>query len=361
MKILIDIGHPAHVHVFKNFYKEALEKGHEMLFTTKDKECTLDLLEAYDLPYVNLGKPFSGAARKVYGLWHFGKKLHAIAKKFDTDLFLSISSMYAAQVSTAMNKPHITLDDTEHSYFEHALYRPFSDYILTPSCFEKHMGGKQIRYDGYHELAYLHPNRFRPNPNVVKDLGIEDGEAFSVLRFVSWNAGHDIKETGISLEKKRELVEKMKKYGKVFISSEKTLPEDLEEYRINVPAQDLHSVLNEASLYVGEGASMASECAMLGTPAMYINSLDAGTLKEQEAYGLIYSFRDMEGVIQSAELIMSDPDIGSIHKERRDTMLAEKIDVTDLIVNLVEKVYEKEELSLKHFTKMNFRIQSSWS
>ncbi|MGA2408340.1 MAG: hypothetical protein ABSF81_16535 [Bacteroidales bacterium] len=37
--------------------------------------------------------------------------------------------------------------------------------------------------------------------------------------------------------------------------------------------------------------TMASECAMLGTPAIYVNSLDAGTLREQDdKYQLIHGF-----------------------------------------------------------------------
>ena len=44
---------------------------------------------------------------------------------------------------------------------------------------------------------------------------------------------------------------------------------------------------------------MASECAVLGTPAIYVNSLTAGSLEEQEKrYGLIFGFRNSNGVIE---------------------------------------------------------------
>tara|TARA_B100000315_G_C14584869_1_gene592441 strand:+ start:2797 stop:2976 length:180 start_codon:yes stop_codon:yes gene_type:complete len=54
----------------------------------------------------------------------------------------------------------------------------------------------------------------------------------------------------------------------------------------------MHDVLYYATLYIGEGATMASECAMLVTHAIYVNSLTAGTLEKQEEYGLIYGFRN---------------------------------------------------------------------
>lgn len=356
MKIIIDIGHPAHVHVFKHYYAEMVKAGHEVLFTTKDKECTIELLEAYKLPYEMLGKPFKGAWKKVYGLFYFGRKLYRIAKRFEADLFVSISSMYAAHVSSLMRRPHLVMDDTEHSTFEHLLYQPFSDCILTPSCFEMHMGEKQIRYDGYHELAYLHPERYVKDDKIWERLGLYKGEQFSLVRFVSWNAGHDIKGAGLTQEDKMDLIKALELEGKVFISSEKELPAELEKYRIAIRPEEMHAVLDAAALYVGEGASMASECAMLATPAIYINSLDAGTLKEQAAYGLIYSFRNFSGVIDTARIVLSDPSVRANHVILRDQMLNDKIDVTELLVGLSECMLSERVVEQRFFTKLNFRI-----
>ena len=52
LKILIDIGHPAHVHIFRNLAKELEKDGHTVLFTCREKECTLDLLKAYRLTVI---------------------------------------------------------------------------------------------------------------------------------------------------------------------------------------------------------------------------------------------------------------------------------------------------------------------
>ena len=53
MRILIDIGHPAHVHLFKNFAHEMEKRGHELLFTCRDKEFEIALLEYNKLKYVS--------------------------------------------------------------------------------------------------------------------------------------------------------------------------------------------------------------------------------------------------------------------------------------------------------------------
>jgi len=38
MRILIDIGYPAHVHLFRYFTKELMYKGHKVHFTCQEKE-----------------------------------------------------------------------------------------------------------------------------------------------------------------------------------------------------------------------------------------------------------------------------------------------------------------------------------
>ena len=98
----------------------------------------------------------------------------------------------------------------------------------------------------------------------------------------------------------------------------------------------MHDVLAHASLFIGEGATMASECAMLGTPAIYVNSLDAGTLQEQANYGLIYSFRNSNGVFEKVKELIATPNLKNLWKQKQAKMLSEKIDVTAFMVWLIE-------------------------
>jgi predicted glycosyltransferase len=49
--IIIDIGHPANVHLFKHLYNDLTNRGWQCLFTLKNKEFTLNLLTAYHLKY----------------------------------------------------------------------------------------------------------------------------------------------------------------------------------------------------------------------------------------------------------------------------------------------------------------------
>ena len=45
MNILIDIAHPAHVHLTRNTYFELTAKGHKVIVTVKDIPSAIQLLD----------------------------------------------------------------------------------------------------------------------------------------------------------------------------------------------------------------------------------------------------------------------------------------------------------------------------
>ena len=64
----------------------------------------------------------------------------------------------------------------------------------------------------------------------------------------------------------------LEKYGRVLITSESKLPAEFEPYRVKVAPEKMHDLLYYAALYVGEGGTMASESAVLGTKAIHIST-----------------------------------------------------------------------------------------
>ena len=339
MRILIDIGHPAHVHLFKNFAWEMEKREHKVLFTTRDKEMTVYLLKQYGFEYLSLGKHYKTLKGKIWGLIKYDFLMYNITRKFKPDIFLSHGSIYAAHIAFLFRKPHISLEDTGNME-QIRLYKPFTKIILTSYSFHKNLGKKQIRYDGYHELAYLHPNYFTPDPSTLELLGVSKNEKYVIMRFVAWSASHDIGRSGLSLDMKRKTVKELSKYAKVFISSESELPDELKKHQIKIPPERMHDALAFATLFVGEGATIASECAMLGTPAIYVNSLTAGTIEEQERYGLLYSFRNSNGVLEKALELINTHELEQEWQKRRQKMLSDKIDVTAFMVWFIENYPE---------------------
>ncbi|MCF6243349.1 MAG: DUF354 domain-containing protein, partial [Bacteroidales bacterium] len=216
MKIIIDVNHPGHVHLFKNFVFEMQNKGWTILFTAKDKEVTIDLLKAYKLDYKNLGKHYSGTLGKIYSLLQHVARLFFISIKFKPDLYLSHGSVPASWVSFLLRKKYIAFEDTGNME-QIRLYKPFAHAILTTQSFKKDFGKIHVRYNGYHEIAYLHPNYFTADSKIFDFLGIPVNSNYFILRFISWSASHDVGQGGLNLAYKRRIVKLLKNYGKVFI------------------------------------------------------------------------------------------------------------------------------------------------
>jgi len=336
LKIFIDIGHPAHVHYYRNFIKLMEARGHDFLVIARDKEVAHNLLKSFKIKHISRGKGKNGLLGKLIYMFKADYLLLRLALKYKPDVFMSFSSPYAAQISWLLRKPHIAFTDTEHARLGNLAFVPFSHVVCTPSSFNKDFGGKHIRFYGYMELCYLHSDYFTPQSSICDVLGVKKDEKYIIFRFVSWNASHDIGQSGLSLEMKKKAVKKLSKYARVFISSEGELPEDMKQYQIQIPPERMHDALAFATLFIGEGATMASECAMLGIPAIYINSLSAGYLEEQEKYGLIYGFRNSEGVLEKAIKLLNTPNLKQEWQKRRHKMLAKKINVTAFMAWFVE-------------------------
>jgi len=336
LRILIDVGHPAHVHLFKHFVWEIQKRGADLLFTARDKENTIDLLKAYGLPYCKIGPHYHSLLQKAYGMLKNDFKIFRITRKFNPNILLSHGSIYAAQVSFLLNKPHISMEDTGNME-QIRLYKPFTQAILTPSCLKKNLGKKQIRYLGYHELAYLYPSYFQADRHVLDELNIKENEKFMLFRFVAWGATHDIGKYGLSPTEKSKIINELSNYSRIFISSESELPEDLRRYKICVSPEKIHSVLYYATVVVSEGAKIAGEAAVLGVPNIFINAQSLSCLEElKNKYQLVCNYSNPENLKEKIYYFLKTHNIKQKWAEKRRLMLQEKIDVTKLLVWFVE-------------------------
>jgi len=351
MRIVVDINHPAHIHYFKHFIWEMQKRGHEFLITASKKDISYRLLDAYGFDYVRLGNYGESLIEKAINLLLLDLKMYNAIKDFKPDVCIGSGSIRAAHVAFLLKSKSILLESTDHSNEQHMLYLPFVSTILTPTCFLKKMGEKQIYFNGYKELMYLHPNYFTPNPTVLSEIGLKEGDPYIIVRFVSWQASHDIGQHGVC--DKVGLVKELEQYGRVMITSEGALPSELQPYQVRVSPENLHDLLYYATLYVGEGATIASECAIIGTHAIYINSLELGYIKEEdEKYQLVSNFSGKdctdEMVFAEAKRLLQNPNLRKEGKEKGKTLVRDKIDVTAFMVWFIEQFPESVDLMKSH-------------
>jgi len=341
MRILIEVTHPAHVHFFRNAISEFQKRGHEAAVTAREKDVTIQLLNNYKIPYTVLSKTGRTKFSLLSELIQRDFRLYKFCRRFKPDILTGIGGVFAAHAGFLLRKPVVVWDDSEHAKISHKLTNPFVDVICSPNCYKISLGKKHRLYAGYHELAYLHPKRFKPDIEIVKGLGIDTKEKYCIIRFVSWQAHHDVGQRGFDPARKISFVKELSRQVKVYITSETNLPDELAEYQLKIPVHQIHHILAFAALCVSEGATMVSECAVLGTPAIYINTLKAGTIDEQERYGLIRQTTDTKEAMEMSLEYLNNENARQNCRLAREKMLAEKIDVTEYIVQTIEEAAKR--------------------
>lgn len=341
MKILIDINHPSQVHLFKNAIWQWQNLGHSVLIVARDKDVTYNLLNEYGFKYIPGTKRKPGIQYLFLELFTKTLLIWKTAKHFKPDIFISLGSPPAAWAAFLVRKPHYAFTDTEHSVEQLVLYKGFSERIYTPECFLKDLGPKQIRYAGYHELAYLHPNQFTPNFAEIREFGLDEGRPYFVLRFVSFNATHDINRRGLSPQEQAELIAFLEKHGDVIVSSEATKAITRIGSETKIPPNKMHHLLAFASLFIGEGTTMATEAALLGAHSITLTPHISGNRLELEnKYGLMKAIQGMSSLMEHLKGYFAG---GNIKKpqEKLAKLLNDKIDVTSFIVSEIVN-YSKE-------------------
>lgn len=339
--ILIDIGHPAHVHLFRNAARDWTAAGHKILFTALDREIILELLDKYALPYRVTYKRRKGLLGRGVELVLRSLSTWRIAQNFGADLFISFGSPTVGFPAWLMRKPYIALTDTEHATEQHALFKPFATVIATPDVFTRDMGAKQVRYAGFHELMYLHPGEFTPDPRQLDSLGLKPEDHFFVVRFVSWEASHDIGESGFSAVDKRTLLRELSAQGRVLLSVESgTIDDEFRPLVTTFAPEKVHHLLAFAHMYIGEGGTMASESAVLGTPSIYVNTLTMGYIQDEQRHGLLFQFHNGADALQKVRELLAMPDLKTVFAQRRAQLLADKINPTPWLVQLGLRLLE---------------------
>lgn len=344
MKIMINVGHPAQIHFFRKLAQKLVDNGHSVKFIARDKDVAIKILENTGFDY----DVISHRGNNLYSLILEMIKRHylfiGIIKKYSPDLILSGFDPSATQIGKLFGIPTIILADNRPNVKRLSiglLVLPFAETVLSLTTVKYDFGAKGIKMAGYKELAYLHPNQFKPDSKVLKDAGLLEDENFVLLRFVTFDAYHDFSAGGLDIEAKKILIKRLEKYAKVFVSSESPLPAELIKYKLPIPPEKIHDLLFYAKLLVCDSQTMTTEAAVLGTPAIRCNSFvgknDMGNFIELEnKYGLIFNYSDANEALNKAIELIQIENIKEEWSYKRKEMLSDKIDITSFLSWFIE-------------------------
>ena len=319
-----------------------VQAGHFVKILARNKEISFYLLDKFKLPYTAISTHKKNLLKKLTDYLYRWIKLYKICKKFQPDISIGFGDFILPQLSKVLGFKSIILTDIEYVFHDHVLAFPFSDFILTPSSYQKTLGKKQYKFNSYKELAYIDP-KFKPDVSILNDLSKDNEKAYILIRFVSHTAVHDFGNKQLSDSDKILIVKRFLSHAKVFISSEDRLPAALEKYRLKTAPEKIHDVMYYASLFYGESSTMATEAACMGVPAIFIDSNGRGYTDELEhKYSLICNFRvtpyQIEKSIKTGIELISSRE-SEKHEQRRklDLMIQDKENMLDFVTSFVER------------------------
>jgi uncharacterized protein len=342
MRFLIYMGHPAHFHLFRNTISQLREKGHDVLILIKKKDILEELLRNNGWDYTNIHPGNRGDSKLAiaFSLLKRDLAFFKIVRKFKPDVMAGTSAEIA-HIGKLLGIPSIVVNEDDAAIvplFAKLAY-PFASTVLAPNCCNcGKWEYKKTGYESYHELAYLHPDHFvADRSKVIKYIPEEN---YFIMRFAKLNAHHDAGRSGINLEIAKRIIAILSPYGKVYITSERELEQELEPYRIAINPLDIHHAMAFANLYIGDSQTMAAESAVLGTPAIRFNDFvgEIGYLEELEhKYGLTYGIRtkNTEELFNKLNELLSFSDLKQTWINRRNKMLTEKINLADYMTKML--------------------------
>ena len=355
MNILIQLVHPAHFYYYRDTIANLKKNGHKVIVAIVTKDLLEDLVRESGLDYVNI-QPISHKSKGKIGLAYDmvirDFRMLNLALKHQIDLITG-STIETAHIGWLLKKANINIGEDDAAVVGKYINQiaPFVQTRLTPiSCSNGKIEHKSVHYPGFLKLAYLHPNTFVPNSSILDRYYINANEPYFLLRFSALKAHHDTGVHGISTQVAQRIIDILSPYGHIYITSERELEPQFEQYRLHINPLDIHHVMAFATLYIGDSQSMAVEAAMLGVPSLrfndFVGAKKIGVMEELEhVYGLTYgiSSHESEKLYAKVEELIAMPNLREVFQERRRKMLSEKIDVTAFLTWFIENYPQSAE------------------
>jgi predicted glycosyltransferase len=335
--ILVDVCHPAHAHFFRHPIARWRDEGCSVHIAARDKDVALPLMREFGLECTTFGRTGKGPVSLLVELARRDVALFRFARKVEARVITALGGIFAAHAAWAARIPSVVFYDTEIATVQNRLTYPLASVVAVPRCYQGWTpAARTVRYAGYHELSYLQPARFVPDRTRAISAGLDTARPTYLVRLVAWTANHDIGDSGLSPAAVRQIVARLSSHGRIVISSENPLPAELEHMRFRGRVSDMHHLMAYCAGFFGESATMASECAVLGVPAVYAANSPRGYTDEQESrYGLVRNVRELTvpALEQALDWLLSQTlDVAS---RKREVLLSESVDVANFVADTV--------------------------
>ena len=366
MNILIQLVHPAHYYYYRDTITNLKRDGHKVVITIVKKDMLEDILKEDGVPYIDI-LPVShkkwGKIGIVLDMVLRDIRMLKLTLKHRIDL-LTGSTIETAHIGWLLRKPNVNIGEDDAAVVGKYIknIKPFVGIRLTPDCCDNGIiENKSVHFPGYFKTAYLRSGYFSAKRSKVEQYGIDVDKSYFIIRFSALNAHHDVGIKGINTEVAQRLIDILSPHGRIYITSERPLEPQFEQYRIKINPLDMHHVMAFASLYIGDSQTMAAEAGVLGVPFVRFNDFVGriGYLRElEDVYELGYGIHatplasdspirradgsqqpsGVEALYERVEQLVAMPsdERRAVFQSRREKMLSDKIDCAKFLTYFIE-------------------------
>lgn len=348
MNILLDIAHPSQAHVFHAFANLAISRGHQVTILGREKDCTNRLLRAWNLAPKAATVARTGRLGNLREMIARDRILWRLAHRTNADMILGTPPS-VAHVGWMRRTPGYILNEDDADVVPQLAWTayPFAAGVIAPDCVR--MGrwrAKHVPYQGCQKLAYLHPNRFTPDTEAPKRLGLDTDQPYALVRLSAFQAYHDRGQRGLDSTRLAQLVGRLSRQCRVCITTEADLPPEFENMRLQIPEHALHDVLAGAAMFAGDSQSMTTESALLGVPAFRCNTFAGRSsvmARLEDEFGLMQSFTPerFDAMLAAIDALPPPAQARQLWRKRLEQYLANAVDLTAWLLDFVERRHDK--------------------
>jgi uncharacterized protein len=337
-KFLFDIVHLAHFNFFKNAMLRLKEEGHNVEVTFLDRGKIGKVLQK-EIPQFkitklgtysesNFGKIFMILRRAIL----FQKYLH----KSKPNITTGVGDFILAFSSRIRGIPSIMFYDDYEFKVNYKLSEFFGNRLFVPYPLPK-SSRKIVRYSSFKELAYLHPNNYQPNKQIIEKIGLKSKEYVFVREVAGISMNYsDLKECS-SLP----IIKYLHSLGKKVILSleDKSKKKLYQPYCLILeePLDDLYSIMAHAKFMISSGDSMARESALLGVPCIYTGGRNMYVNNPFLKWGGIIKLEDKEQILKKVDYLLNNNFERGWKKEINKIIRSKLINPTELMIKILKR------------------------
>ena len=341
MRVLFDLVHPANVLFFYHSIRALESSGAEVRIASRHKDVLVPLLNEFGFEHTPISRAGTGTIKLAGELLQRDFRLWNVARAFRPHVMAGFGGVAISHVGKLTGIPSISFYDTEHAVLQIRLALPFIREWHVPETWRGlEANGRTFRFPGGKQFAYLHPDHFAPSAEIARASGWAPDRDNFLIRTVAWRAAHDSGRSGFSAARLNEIVAFLNSRGKVHISAEGELPDDLEQFRYRGTPGQFHHLLAHCRMYCGESITIASEAVMLGVPALLQIDKEYCYVTEQEEAGLIDRLHPDDDLRVALEgTLRTDPEV---FLKRARVFIATKADMNSYVIRQITRLAKQE-------------------